>query len=488
MTASYDCVIRGGRVATASDDFTADVAIRNGRIVAIGEGLTKGATEIDAKGKLVLPGGVDSHSHIEQLSAAGIMNADTFESAMTSAAFGGTTTVISFAAQHVGMRLRKVVDDYAALAKKGALVDYTFHMIISDPTEATLKEDIPALVREGHGSIKIFMTYDRLKIEDEKLLDILLAARKAGALVCVHAENHGMIAWMGRRLIEAGHTAPKFHALSHPRGSEAEAINRLIVAAELLDQPIMVFHVSTAEGAATIRAARGRGVKVFAETCPQYLFMTAADMDKPGAEGAKFMCSPPPREAADQEAIWQALALGDLQTVSSDHAPYAYDETGKLMAGPNPTFKQIANGLPGLEVRMPLLFDAMVSKGRLGLHKFVELTATAPAKIYNLHPRKGSIAIGADADMAIWDPNREVTLSDKMMHDRTGYTPFAGRRVKGWPTTVIRRGEVVVSDSALKAKPGSGQFLPRSGGEAAKPSGRITADDRLATILGAKIV
>ncbi len=488
MTASYDCVIRGGRVATVSDDFTADVAIRDGRIVAIGEGLARGAAEIDAKGMLVLPGGIDSHTHIEQLSAAGIMNADTFESATTSAAFGGTTTVISFAAQHVGMRLRKVVDDYAALAKEGAIIDYTFHMIISDPTDATLNEDIPALVKEGHGTIKIFMTYDRLKIEDEKLLDILLAARKSGALVCVHAENHGMIAWMGRRLIEAGHTAPKFHALSHPRGSEAEAINRLIVAAELLDQPIMVFHVSTAEGAATIRAARDRGVKVFAETCPQYLFMTAADMDKPGAEGAKWMCSPPPRETSDQEAIWHALALGDLQTISSDHAPYAYDQTGKLMAGPNPTFKQVANGLPGLEVRMPLLFDAMVSKGRLGLHKFVELTATAPAKIYNLHPRKGSIAIGADADIVLWDPEREMTLTDAMMHDRTGYTPFAGRRVKGWPTTVVRRGEVVVSDGTLKAKPGSGKFLPRDGGDAAKPSGRISADDRLAAILGAKIV
>lgn len=488
MTAQFDCVIRGGRIATACDDFLADVGIRSGRIAAIGEGLGKGGHEIDAKGKLVLPGGVDSHAHIEQLSAAGIMNADTFETATASAAFGGTTTVISFAAQHVGMRLRKVVDDYMALARRGAIIDYSFHMIIADPTAAALQEDVPALVREGHGSIKLFMTYDRLKIEDEKLLDILLAARKVGALVCVHAENHGMIAWMGRRLIEAGHTAPKFHALSHPRGSESEAINRLIVAAELLDQPIMVFHVSTAEGAATIRAARGRGVKVFAETCPQYLILTAKDIDKPGAEGAKWMCSPPPREVSDQEAVWQALALGDLQTVSSDHAPYAYDATGKLMAGPNPTFKQVANGLPGLEVRMPLLFDAMVSKGRFGLHKFVELTATAPAKIYNLHPRKGSIAIGTDADIAIWDPGKEVTLSDAMMHDRTGYTPYAGRRVKGWPTTVLRRGEVIVSEGALQAKPGSGQFLPRSGGDAAKPTGRVTPDDRLAALLGAKIV
>ena len=389
VATAYDCVIRGGRVATAADDYPADVAISGGTIRAIGEGLGRGQVEIDARDRLVLPGGVDSHCHIEQLSAAGIMNADTFESATVSAAHGGTTTVIPFAAQHVGMRLRKVVDDYMALASKGAIVDYTFHMIVADATAAALEEDIPALVGQGHASIKLFMTYDRLKVDDEKLLDVLLAARKAGALVCVHAENHGMIAWMGRRLIEAGHRAPKFHALSHPRGSEAEAINRLIACAELIDQPVVVFHVSTAEGAATIRAARARGVKVFAETCPQYLFLTALDIDKPGTEGAKWMCSPPPREQSDQEALWQALALGDLQTISSDHAPYAFDATGKLSAGPEPSFKQIANGLPGLEARMPLLFDAMVSKGRLGLHKFIELTATAPAKLYNLHPAQG---------------------------------------------------------------------------------------------------
>jgi dihydropyrimidinase len=488
VATAYDCVIRGGRVATAADDYPADVAISGGTIRAIGEGLGRGRVEIDARDRLVLPGGVDSHCHIEQLSAAGIMNADTFESATVSAAHGGTTTVIPFAAQHVGMRLRKVVDDYMALASKGAIVDYTFHMIIADATAAALEEDIPALVGQGHASIKLFMTYDRLKVDDEKLLDVLLAARKAGALVCVHAENHGMIAWMGRRLIEAGHRAPKFHALSHPRGSEAEAINRLIACAELIDQPVVVFHVSTAEGAATIRAARARGVKVFAETCPQYLFLTALDIDKPGIEGAKWMCSPPPREQSDQEALWQALALGDLQTISSDHAPYAFDATGKLSAGPEPSFKQIANGLPGLEARMPLLFDAMVSKGRLGLHKFIELTATAPAKLYNLHPRKGSIAIGADADLALWNPSAEVTLTDAMMHDRTGYTPFAGRRVKGWPATVIRRGEVIVEDGVLKAKPGSGRFLPRSGGAAAAPSGRDNADMALARRLGARIV
>jgi dihydropyrimidinase len=473
---AYDIVIRDGRVATASDVFDADVAIAGEGVAAIGRGLPPGKREIDARGKLVLPGGVDSHAHIEQLSASGIMNADTFESATTSAAFGGTTTVISFAAQHVGMKMPQVLADYHALARRGSVIDYAFHMIIADPTVETLTNDIPALVKEGHASIKIFMTYDRLKIDDEPLLDILVAARQSGAMLCAHAENHGIIAWMVKRLLARGYTHPKYHAISHARFSEADAFNRLIGMAALVDQPIMIFHVSTAEGAKVIRDARGQGLKVFAETCPQYLFLTAEDLNKPGAEGAKWMCSPPPRTAADQEALWNALALGDLQTVSSDHAPYRFDETGKLRAGSNPNFKQVANGLPGLEVRLPLLFDAMVSKGRLGLEKFVDLTATAPAKIYNLHPRKGSIAVGADADIAVWDPAREVMLSDAMMHDLAGYTPYAGRTVRGWPVTVLSRGRVVVADGKRKAEPGSGRFLARSGGEAAKPTGLLVAD------------
>src|SRR6266576_1289014 len=465
-----------GRDATVSNVFEADVAISGETITAIGRGLPGGRREIDAKGRLVLPGGVDAHAHIEQLSAAGIVNADTFESATVSAAFGGTTSVISFAAQHVGMALSQVVADYHALAKKGAVIDYAFHMIIADPTPETLQNDIPGLVRQGHSSIKIFMTYDRLKIDDEPLLDILVSARESGALLCAHAENHGMITWMVKRLLARGYTDPKYHAISHARVSEAEAFNRLIGMAALIDQPIMIFHVSTAEGAKVIRDARGQGLKVFAETCPQYLFLTADDLDKPGAEGAKWMCSPPPRRAADQEALWQALALGDLQTVSSAHSPYRFDETGKLRAGPNPNFKQVANGLPGLEVRLPLLFDTMVSKGRLGLEKFVELTATAPAKIYNLHPRKGSIAVGADADIAIWDPQREVTLSDAMMHDFTGYTPFAGRKLRGWPVSVLSRGRVIVADGKRSVEAGSGRFLARTGGEAAKPTGRLMPD------------
>jgi dihydropyrimidinase len=472
--AAYDCVVRGGRVGTAIDQFEADIGISGGVIAAIGRNLAAGASEIDARDRLVLPGGVDAHAHIEQVSAAGLLNADTFESATTAAAFGGTTTVICFAAQHRGMNLQTVVADYMALAKKGAVVDYTFHLIITDPTDVTLKEHVPALIAQGHSTLKVFMTYDLLNVGDEGLLDILLAARRSKALVCVHAENHGMITWMGKRLLEKGHKAPKYHTISHPRGSEAEAINRLVTFAELVDQPIMIFHVSSAEGVAAIRQARGRGLKVFAETCPQYLFMMGKDLDKPGVEGAKWICSPPPRTEADQEAIWQGLGLGDLQVVSSDHAPYAFDETGKLVAGPSPTFKQVPNGIPGIEARLPLLFDAMVSKGRLGLAKFVELTATAPAKI--------------DADLVVWDPGRKVALADGLLHDRTRYTPYAGRTVTGWPETVIRRGEAIVRQGRLGASAGSGVFLPRSGGDAAAPLQRKTADMDPAFNFGADIL
>ena len=484
---AYHLVIRGGTVATGRGAFAADVAVIGETIAAIGQGLAAGEREIDASGKLVLPGGVDSHAHIEQVSAAGVLNADTFESATRSAALGGTTSVISFAAQHIGTKLDQVLADYHVAAKRGAMIDYAFHMIIADPTEEALKVHVPRLVREGHASLKVFMTYDRIKLDDEQLLDVLAAAKENRAFMCVHAENHGMISWMVKRLLSRGYTAPKFHGVSHPRSGEAEAFNRLISFAAFLDQPIMIFHVSTAEGVEAITRARGQGLKVFAETCPQYLFLSAADMDKPGIEGAKWICSPPTRTVADQEAIWGALARGDLQAVSSDHAPYRFDKSGKLMAGPDPNFKQVPNGMPGLEVRMPLLFDAMVSKGRLGLAKFVEIAAEAPARIYNL-PRKGAITIGGDADLAIWDPQRRVKLSAAVMHDLAGYTPYEGREVVGWPQTVLSRGQVIVDDGKLLAKPGSGRFLAREAGDAAVGTGRVGPELDPARNGGAKLI
>lgn len=485
--AKYDLVIKGGRVATTEGVATMDVAVQDGTIAALGRGLQARAS-IDAADRLVLPGGVDAHCHIQQLSGGGLMNADTFETATRSAAFGGTTTVISFAAQHRGDRLRDVVENYARLAAAGAVTDYAFHLWISDPTPEALEQDLPQLIEAGHRSIKIFMTYDRVRLLDEQVLDVMMAARKHGAMVCAHAENHGMIKWMSERLVSRGYVEPKFHGVSHPRVCEIEAFERLIRFSQLVDQPVMLFHVSTAEGAAIVRRARGEGIKVFAETCPQYLFLTAQDLDRPGLEGAKWMCSPPPRTAADQEALWRGLDLGDLQIVSSDHAPYRFDESGKLSAGESPDFKQIANGLPGLETRLPLLFDAMVSRGRLSLEKFVELTATAPAKIYGLYPQKGSIAVGADADIAIWNPEREVVLTDDGLHDNVGYNPFAGRKLKGWPEIVLRRGEAIIADGRLQAAPGSGRLQLRNRSAAMQPTGRLSPEFDPASNFGAHLL
>lgn len=485
--AEHDLVIRGGTVATASAVFRADVAIRGERIVAIGQDLPAGAREIDARDRLVLPGGVDSHCHIEQLTASGLMNADTFETATRSAAMGGTTTVIPFAAQHVGMSLARVVEDYHAAAARGAVVDYAFHMIVCDPRPEVLAEELPPLARAGHGSLKVFLTYDRLRIEDVQFLDVLEAARLHGQMVCVHAENHGMITWMGRKLLHGGYRAPRYHVPSHPRLGEVEAIGRAIACAALVDQPLMIFHVSTAEGAAAIHRARGEGHKVWGETCTQYLTLSAKDLDRLGLEGAMWMCSPPLRLPSDQEALWRALEIGTLQAISSDHAPYRMDESGKLAKGAGASFKEIANGMPGLELRLPVLFDAMVSRGRLGLERFVELTATAPARLYGLHPAKGELAPGADADITIWEPAREVTIEQGPRHDNAGYTPFAGRTVTGWPVTVLRRGEVIVEKGALRAAPGSGRFLPRAGGPAARPTGRPAPELDPAANFGARL-
>lgn len=456
----HDLVIRNGLVGTSEAVFHADIGIRAGRVAAIGTDIDKGDCEIDATDRLVLPGGVDTHCHIEQLSAAGMMTADDFESATVSAAFGGTTSVISFAAQQRGMAIEQVVADYTARAARGAVVDYCFHMIIADPDAATLSM-LPGLIEAGHGSIKLFMTYDRLRIDDEQILDLLCLAKACGATVCVHAENHGMIAWRSRQLLDAGHASPRHQPESHPRQAEAEAINRLIALAELTGQPVTIFHVSTTEGVRIIGDARRRGLPVTAETCPHYLLLTAAELDRPGLEGGKYCCSPPLRSAADQQALWNALGRRDLQMISSDHAPYAWDATGKLMHGADANFTQIVNGLPGLELRQMLMFDAMISQSRMSICDFVDLTSTGPAKNYGLHPRKGALTVGADADIVLWNTSTSTTITAAALHDRTGYTPYEGRVIRGFPETVLLRGEVVVAGGQLQAAPGHGRFLPR---------------------------
>jgi dihydropyrimidinase len=482
-----DLVVRNGTVVTAADTFRADVGVRDGRIVALAEDLPRAGEEIDAAGRLVLPGGVDSHCHIEQLSGMGIWNADDFYTGTVSAAFGGTTTVIPFAAQHRGQSMLEVVADYRERAGK-AVVDHAFHMIVSDPTEAVMADELPELIRDGYSSLKLFMTYPLLRLVDEQMLDLLTLARRERAMVSVHAENDAMLAWTARRLLERGHAAPRYHAISHPRLAEAEAVNRLIAMAALVDQPVMVFHVTTDGSMAAVRDAQSRGQKVFAETCPQYLLLEASDLDKPGLEGAKWMFSPPARDAADRAAIWRGVQNGTFQVVSSDHAPYRFDDSGKLAKGPEPDFKQIANGIPGIELRLPLLFSEGVAKGRIDLERLVELCCTSPAKIYGLHPKKGTIAIGADADLAIWDPEKKIEITDQTTHDAVGYCPYAGMTLTGWPTTVLARGEVIVDRGELLAERGRGRFLPRRAGDAATPAGPLAPEIDPARNFGAELL
>ena len=459
MSTQFDLTVRNGTVATATDTFRSDIGVSDGRIVAMQDKLPAGRRDLDATGRLVLPGGVDSHCHVEQLSSTGKMCADDFYSATVAAAFGGTTTIIPFAAQHKGNSLIDVVDDYARRAAEKAVIDYGFHLIISDPTAHALDVELPLLIARGITSFKVYITYDLLKLDDGQMLDVLAAADRERALVMVHAENNEMIKWIAKRLLERGHTLPKFHAVSHSPLAESEATHRVIQLARLLDVPVLVVHVSGIEAVRTIRAAQVLGARVYAETCPQYLFLTAADSDKPGFEGAKYCCSPPPRDAASQEAVWKGLTDGTFQVFSSDHAPYRFDETGKLPKGDKTTFKEMANGVPGLEVRLPLLFSEGVGKGRITLNEFVALTATNHARMYGLGERKGTVGVGADADLCIWDAEREVTLTAAMMHDNVGYTPYEGRIICGWPVTVVSRGRVVVENGKLNAERGSGQFI-----------------------------
>ncbi|MFT4174513.1 MAG: dihydropyrimidinase [Rhodocyclaceae bacterium] len=458
-----DLVIRNARAVTAADIFTTDIGVRDGRIVALGQGLPAGAREIDAAGRPVTPGGIDGHCHFDQPTSDGSRMADDFLSGTRSAACGGTTTVIPFACQMKGQSLRAAVDDYHRRAEGKALIDYAFHMILTDATPTVLKDELPALIAEGYTSFKIYMTYDDLKLGDREILDALSVARREGAMVMIHAENADCISWLTERLLRAGHTAPKYHAASRPMLVEREATHRAIAFAELVDVPVLIVHVSGREAVEQIRWAQSNGLRVYGETCPQYLFLTAESLgcDDAHFEGAKCICSPPPRDKANQQIIWEGLENGVFQVFSSDHAPFRFDgPDGKRAHGNNPSFDQIPNGIPGVETRLALLWSEGVMSGRIDPQTFVALTSTNVAKIYGLYPRKGTIAIGADADLVIWDESQRFTLSNEQLHHCVDYTPYEGMTLKAWPATTLSRGEVVWDGRAPVAAPGRGRFLP----------------------------
>ena len=460
MAELFDLVVRNAQVATASDCYEADIGIRAGRIVQIGTGLPAGTREIDAAGRVVTPGGVDAHCHLDQPMAPPVRMADDFESGTRAAACGGTTTVIPFAAQEKGQSLRAAVEDYHHRANGRAHVDYAFHLIVSDPTPQVLGEELPGLIGEGYTSFKIYMTYDDLKLDDGQILDVLQVARERGAMAMIHAENADCIEWLTRRLEAAGRTAPRFHAHSRPMLVEREATHRAIALSELVEVPILIVHVSGREAVEQIRWARGHGLKVFAETCPQYLFLTAADLGVDDSyHGARCVCSPPPRDKANQEVIWDGLADGLFTVFSSDHAPFRFDAPeGKKPGGEEVAFRHIPNGIPGIETRMALLYSEGVLGGRITLEQFVALTSTNPAKAYGLHPRKGAIAIGSDADLVIWD-EREFVLRNSQLHHNVDYTPYEGMTLRAWPGMTIAGGEVVWDGKNFLPRLGQGRFL-----------------------------
>ncbi|MBO0752699.1 MAG: dihydropyrimidinase [Bradyrhizobiaceae bacterium] len=460
----FDLVIRGGTVVTATDAVLADVGISGGRIAAIGTRLTCGAQTFDASGLLVMPGGIDSHVHLDQPAFGGPVMADGFETGTRSAIAGGNTTVLTFALQPRGASLRASVSDYHAKAHGKSYCDYGFHLIITDPTPSVLGQELPALVEDGYTSFKVFMTYDDLVLNDRQLLEVFDCARSCGALVMVHCEGYDAIRFMTEKLEHAGRTAPYYHAVSRPESVEREATHRAISHAELTDVAIMIVHVSGREAMEQIRWAQQKGLKVYGETCPQYVALIAEDLKGLNMDetGGKYVCSPPPRDKASWAAIWEGIRGGVFQTFSSDHCPFMYASTdGKLSPKARTSFRWVPNGIPGVETRLQILFTRGVVEGRITVNDFVALTSTNHAKMYGLYPRKGSIAPGFDADIVLWDPNRKETIRQELLHHGADYTPYEGMVVTGWPVATFLRGRLVMERGRIVGAKGDGAFLQR---------------------------
>ncbi|MGA0598271.1 dihydropyrimidinase [Enterovirga sp. CN4-39] len=482
MDHEYDLVVRGGLLAGPMEVFEAEIGVKDGVIAAIGRGLRRGREEVDAKGLIVMPGGIDPHCHIEELAQDGSVHEESFASGTAAALAGGTTSIICFLPQWKGHSIAASAPGYEARAS-AALADYSFHQIITDPTPTVLREEIPALVARGIRSLKVFLTYDPLKLTDGEFLDVLTAARRNGALVTVHCENYDAIGWRMRALLAAGLTDPLQHAWARPPVVEREATHRAIALAELVDQPLQIFHVSCEEAAAEIARARARGVKVWGETCPQYLTLSTEDLSRPGFEGAKFVCSPALRAKDENERVWRQIQAGTLDIVSSDHCGYSYASAKRAPGGGygqgeasqrpdgTPAFNAIPNGVPGIETRMAVLFSEGVSKGRIDLPTFVRLSSFNAAQLFGLGGRKGTLSPGADADLVLWNPDAEGVIANDALHHAIDYTPWEGLPVKGSPVVTIRRGEIAVREGEVLARPGSGRFLARGPYALAMPRG-----------------
>jgi dihydropyrimidinase len=451
-------LIKNGTVVTATDQYKGDILVEGETISVIGTALDIHADKvIDAAGKYVLPGGIDVHTHLD-MPFGGATSADDFETGTRAAAFGGTTSIVDFAIQYKGQTLHHAWETWMKKAEGKAVVDYGFHMIMTDMNDQ-VEQEMDALVRQGVTSFKLFMAYRGVfMLDDGSIFKALLRTGRNGGTICMHAENGDVIDVLVQRALAAGHTAPKYHALTRPPRAEAEATHRAIALAEIADVPIYIVHLSAAEALEKVTEARDRGLLAYAETCPQYLFLSYDNYEEPGFGGSKYVMSPPLRDKAKQDQLWRGLKFNDLQCVSTDHCPFCMKEK---RLGEN-DFSKIPNGAPGIETRMSLVYDGGVRAGRISLNRFVELTSTSPAKIFGLFPRKGTIAPGSDADIVVFDPNRTITLSAKALHMKVDYNPYEGRQVTGATDTVLSRGRVIIEDGKFVGRAGAGSFLKRA--------------------------
>lgn len=451
---TYDLVIKNGTIITAHNRYQADIGIRQDRISAIGERLS-GKQEIDAQGKYVIPGAVDIHVHMQMPIGGGVFSSDDFFTGTRAAALGGTTTIIDFVEPEAEEPLLHALAKRRAEADSQVVIDYGLHMTIG-PTEMDKLGQISAVVKAGCPSFKLYTAYG-FRLDDGELLRALETIRDVGGWPVIHAENWDVIRTLVARNLAAGHTTPPWHPRSRPAALEGEAVGRVIDIAVFVGVPLHIFHVSCEAALERIRAARARGLPITAETCPQYLFLTEEAYDAAGVDGALPVCSPPLRSQSDQNALWQALAHDDLQIVTTDHCPFTRAEKARGLAR---DFSHIPGGVPSIEMRLSALYQG-VQRGLYSAQRWVDLCSTTPARLAGL-PGKGEIAIGADADLVVFDPDRPVTLSSNFLHENVDWTPYEGLQLVGWPEVTISRGQVIAYAGKLLAEPGRGRFLPRS--------------------------
>ncbi|MGF3102670.1 dihydropyrimidinase [Rossellomorea sp. DUT-2] len=453
-------IIQNGTIVTATDTYKADVLIQSGKIAAIGKGFdTSNAEIIDAKGKYIFPGGIDPHTHLE-MPFGGTVSKDDFESGTIAAAFGGTTTLIDFCLTNKGEPLQNSIDIWHAKSKDKAVIDYSFHLMIGEINQEVLSQLPEVMDKEGITSFKVFMAYKNVfQADDETLFRTLIAAKELGALVMVHAENGDVIEYLTEKALEEGKTEPIYHALTRPPELEGEATGRAAKLTGLADSQLYVVHVSCSDAVEQISAARSKGLNVWGETCPQYLVLDQTYLERPNFEGAKYVWSPPLREKWHQDVLWNALKSGQLQTLGSDQC--SFDFQGQKDLGKD-DFTKIPNGGPIVEDRVSILFSEGVEKGRISLNQFVDIMSTRSAKLFGLYPQKGTIAVGSDADVVIFDPSAERVISAETHHMAADYNPFEGMKIKGEPVSVLSRGEYVIKDKQFVGKLGTGKYIKRA--------------------------